>query len=193
MSGKAREREVAAWVRTQVGPARWKHIQGVVQSAEKLARRFGLPVGKARLAAWLHDCAKELPRARMLAWMRGTPFRLDAGERALPALWHPHAGAAIAWKKWGVRDRGLLEAVRCHTLGGERMGPLAQAIFVADFIEPGRRFPGVGEARRAARESLAGGVRAKASQTVALLLSEGRLVHPRLLLTWNAFVKKDRP
>lgn len=60
----------------------------------------------------------------------------------LPALWHPHAGANLAYHHWGCRNREILDAVRCHTLGRPGMGKLAQAVFVADYIEKGRRFPG---------------------------------------------------
>jgi predicted HD superfamily hydrolase involved in NAD metabolism len=175
------------WVRTQVGPERFRHIRGVARTSIRLARRHGLSSEKAEWAAWLHDCAKEWTRAEMLSWIRRAGFRMDRSERALPALWHPHAGAAAARLKWGIRDRDLLEAIRCHTLGGPGMGPLAQAVFVADFIEPGRDFRGVVEARKAVRSGLRAGVRAKASLTLGFLLSKNVKIHPRLLETWNSF------
>lgn len=176
-----------------VSPGRFRHIQGVVKAAKALAKRAGLSVGDAELAAWFHDCAKELPKKEMLRSLRGTPFRLDEGEKALPALWHPHAGAALALRKWGVRKPTVLEAIRRHTLGAAEMGPLAQALFVADFIEPGRDFPGVALARRAASKGLRQGVRMKASMTLELLLRSGRTVHPRLVETWNSFLEEKEP
>lgn len=178
-------------MKSQVSPRRFKHIQGVVKTSGDLAGRFGQSASKARLAAWFHDCAKEMTRAQMLSWLRGTPFRLDRLEKRMPGLWHPHAGAAIALKKWKLKDAAVLEAIRSHTLGGERMGPLAQVVFVADFIEPGRVFEGVGLARAAARRGLAEGVRVKTVLTLEQLLKNGEMVHPRLLLTWNAFLSKD--
>ncbi|HVM31715.1 MAG TPA: bis(5'-nucleosyl)-tetraphosphatase (symmetrical) YqeK [bacterium] len=188
-----RPQEVAVrdWVKTQVSPRRFAHIQGVARSAEALARRHGQSVEKCRLAAWLHDAAKEYTRARMLQCLKGSPFRLDPLEQKMPGLWHPHAGAALALKRWKIKDREVLEAIRCHTLGGEKMGPVAQVVFVADFIEPGRAFKGLVRARRAARESLVKGVRAKAEMTLGHLLQAGHLIHPRLVLTYNAFLEKD--
>jgi predicted HD superfamily hydrolase involved in NAD metabolism len=183
-------REVGDWVRDQVSPGRFRHIQGVVRAAKALAKREGLSVQDAETAAWLHDCAKELPKARMLSALRGTPFRLDPQERSMPGLWHPHAGAALALRKWGVRKPAILEAIRRHTLGSADMGPLAQALFVADFIEPGRDFPGVTLARRAASKGLRQGVLMKASMTLDLLLRSGRIVHPRLVETWNSFLEE---
>ena len=123
----------------------------------------------------------------MKAWLKSSPFKLDSQEKNLPGLWHPHVGAAIARKKWGVTNPSVLEAVRCHTLGKPGMGPLAQVIFVADFIEPGRKFPGAKAARTAADSSLVEGVLSKASLTIDFLFGKGMKVHPRLLETWNYF------
>ena len=179
---------IREWVATQVSPYRLKHIQGVAQTSGRLAQRFGLPVEKARLAAWLHDCAKELKKQEMKKWIRRAGFPLDAAEERMPGLWHPHAGAAIALKKWGIRDKAVLEAIRCHTLGNREMGPLAQVVFVADFIEPGRRFEGVGKVRALARKNLKEAVLAKASMTIKFLFEKRMKVHPRLLETWNEFL-----
>ena len=179
--------QVRDWVRTQVGPERLGHIHGVAAVSVRLAGRYGLSEEKAEWAAWLHDCAKEWTKAAMLRWIRRAGYGLDRCEKRMPALWHPHAAAAAARLKWGIRDRALLEAIRCHTLGRPGMGPLAQAVFVADFIEPGRHFRGVQAARRAALAGLREGVRTKAALTMGFLVSKNMKIHPRLLETWNSF------
>lgn len=180
--------EIQSWVATQVSPYRLKHIQGVAQTSARLAERFGLPVEKARLAGWLHDCAKEKTRLEMKRWIKTGRFRLDAEEEKIPGLWHPHAGAAVALLKWGIKDKGILEAIRCHTLGNPQMGPLAQVVFVADFIEPSRNFEGVEKVRSIARRNLKEAVLAKASMTIQFLFEKRMKIHPRLLETWNHFL-----
>jgi predicted HD superfamily hydrolase involved in NAD metabolism len=180
--------EIQSWVAEQVSPYRLRHIQGVVHTSEKLARRLGLPVEKARLAAWLHDSAKEKTRLEMKKWIQKAGFHLDALEKKMPGLWHPHAGAAIALEKWGIKDKSVLEAIRCHTLGSPKMGPLAQLVFVADFIEPSRDFIGVHKVRATARRNLKEAVLAKASMTIRFLLEKRMKIHPRLLETWNQFL-----
>ncbi len=185
-------RAIQAWVKTQVSPYRFEHIRGVAQTAKRLALRHHLPPSKALLAGWLHDCAKELSRPEMKKWLRGSPFRLDSEEQAMPGLWHPHAGAALALKKWGVRDKSVLEAIRCHTLGSPRMGPLAQVLFVADFTEPGRDFAGVEAVRRVASRDLSGAILLKASMTIDFLFKKNMRIHPRLLETWNSFLVRRK-
>lgn len=191
---KSRLLEIPQWVAGEVSPYRLKHIQGVVLTSGKLAKRFGLSVEKARLAAWLHDCAKEKTRKEMKGWIKKAGFRLDVVEEKMPGLWHPHAGAAIARKMWGIKDKAVLEAIRCHTLGSPQMGPLAQVVFVADFIEPSRDFEGVNKVRNLARKSLKEAVLAKASMTIQFLFEKRMKIHPRLLETWNQFlVMMGRP
>ncbi len=179
--------EIRKWVRTQVSGPRLRHIKGVVQTSEKLASFYGLPVSKVRLAAWLHDCAKERSKAEMLGWIKKSHGQLDRWEKKMPALWHPLAAVGIALRKWGIKDPGILEAIRCHTLGNPKMNPLAQVIFIADFIEPGRSFDGVSRARKLAYVSLRSGVLTKASMTIGFLMENKMKIHPRLLETWNAF------
>ena len=66
--------EIKKWVSTQVSPKRYLHIQGVALTARKLAIRYGLSPEKAELAGWLHDCAKELPKREMAAWIKKKPL-----------------------------------------------------------------------------------------------------------------------
>jgi predicted HD superfamily hydrolase involved in NAD metabolism len=180
--------QIKKWVGVRVHPERYRHIRGVVATGRELAARHGLPIDKAELAGWLHDCAKELPRAEALAWIRKSPFKLDEGEKKIPALWHPHAGAAIALIQWKITDAKILEAIRYHTLGKPKMSPLAQAIFIADFIEPGRGFKGLDRVRKAARRNLREAVLLKCSMTVSYLLEKNLEVHGRLLETWKYFL-----
>src|SRR5690349_2804768 len=100
---------IKEWVKTQVGPFRYQHIQGVAATAKRLAKRHRLSPLKAELAAWLHDCAKELSRTEMRSWIKKGGFRLDKAEESMPGLWHPHAGAGVAKVQWGIREPDVLD------------------------------------------------------------------------------------
>lgn len=180
--------EIQSWVATQVSSYRLKHIQGVVRTAQKMARRFSQPLGKASLAGWLHDCAKELEGREMRRWIAKAGFTLDLHEKNIPSLWHPYAGAAIARIKWGVKDEAVLEAIQCHTLGRPKMGPLAELIFVADFIEPSRYMEDVEKVRALAFRNIKKAVLAKAALTIQHLLKKRKNIHPRLIDTWNYYL-----
>ncbi len=182
--------QIRSWVHARVSTRRFGHIMGVENTAVALGMRYDLRENAIRAAALFHDCAKEMTRPQMRALFRKGPFSLDRDEKKIPSLWHPVAGANLAYHSWGCRDKGILDAIRCHTVGSPSMGPLAQALFIADFIEPGRNFKGVDMARTAAHAGLVEGVREKTIQTLFYLLSAGRKIHPRLLDTLNVFMDK---
>jgi len=182
--------EIKRWIRGNISPKRYKHIQSVAATSRKLAIQYHLPAEKAELAGWLHDCAKELSKDEMLDWINRSSFRLDNAEKKLPALWHPHAGAAMALKKWKIKDGQILEAIRCHTLGSPAMSPLSQIVFVGDFVEPGRTFKEVSRVRSIASRNLIDAVLMKCAITISYLLKENMKVHGRLLETWNSFLRQ---
>ena len=68
------------------------------------------------------------------------------------------------------------------------MGKLAQIIFLADAIEPGREYPGVEELRAIARDGLRCAVAACLKGQLAYLAQNGRLIHPRGVATYNSFI-----
>jgi predicted HD superfamily hydrolase involved in NAD metabolism len=180
--------EIKRWIKGNISPKRYMHVQGVAAISRKLAIRYHLPTEKAELAGWLHDCAKELSKEEMMDWIKKSPFRLDDVEKKLPALWHPHAGAGMALKKWKIKDVQILDAVRCHTLGSPAMSPLAQIVFVGDFAEPGRIFKGVSKVRSIAFRNLNDAILMKCAMTISYLLSQNMKVHGRLVETWNYFL-----
>ena len=55
-------------------------------------------------------------------------------------LLHGKAGAVILKKKFGIRDEEILNAVRWHTSGRPDMSGLEKIVYMADFLEPGRKY-----------------------------------------------------
>ena len=157
---------------------RFRHTLGVRDESERLARIHGLDAAAARVAGLLHDAAKCLPEAEQRRLAEGVA---DAEEMANPQLLHAPAGMVVARETFGVRDAEILEAIRCHTLGGPEMTGLMLAVFVADFTEPGREdFPGLSEARALAGTDLRAAASKCAELTKKHLQETGRAVHPRV-------------
>ena len=115
---------------------RFRHTEGVVKTAARLARRHGVSVKRASLAALLHDCAKALSRPELKALLG--PAKADIQERRMPPLWHAPVGALLARRDHGVKDKEILKAIRFHSTGAPGMSKLQKLLFVADYIEPNR-------------------------------------------------------
>lgn len=93
---------------------------------------------KAKLAGYLHDCAKYMTGKEMRESCEKNDIPLTAAERENPALIHGKLGAYMAKEVYGITDSGILSAIRYHTTGKPQMTLLEKILYVADFIEPER-------------------------------------------------------
>lgn len=129
----------------QVRPKRLAHVERVAALIERWGIEMKLPaLERARWlrVAWLHDALRDAPLEELQQW---------AGDISGPAgLLHGPASAARAEAE-GETDRGILDAVRYHSLGLAEWDMSGRAIYCADFLEPGRSFDRAGRAALAAR------------------------------------------
>ncbi|MBT2288763.1 bis(5'-nucleosyl)-tetraphosphatase (symmetrical) YqeK [Paenibacillus albidus] len=183
----SREQLIEA-VSAQMPDKRWKHTLGVMESSITLAEQYGADPVRAETAAILHDVAKYWPvdRMREVIEQNGLSLELLKHDKQ---LWHAEVGAFVAERDYGITDAEVLDAIRFHTSGREGMGLLEKVVCLADYIEPGRDFPGVEQIRRQARNSLEEGLIAGFDSTISLLLAKRRIVFPLTVLARNDLVR----
>ena len=128
-------------------PKRMPHVLGTEQEAVRLAEPLRRGRDKARIAALLHDCTKKLDMPEQLALCAQYGIELDELEQKALKLLHSKTGAAIARDVFGVDDE-VYDAIWYHTTGKPDMTLLEKIIYLADYIEPSRDFPGVDDAAR---------------------------------------------
>ncbi|PIO83222.1 HD domain-containing protein [Loigolactobacillus backii] len=176
-------------IKAQLSDGRFQHVLRVEQTALDLAERYGGDKQRAGLAGLVHDYAKQRPDEEYKALIRTEGFdpELLAYNNG---IWHGVVGAFIIERELGIHDEQILNAVRRHTIGSDNMTRLDKIIFVADFIEPGRDFPGIEAARQAAATSLDAGVAFEIKQTLNYLLSTNKKIYPKTIATYNAYVAK---
>jgi HD superfamily phosphohydrolase YqeK len=155
-----------------VTPERRAHIERVVAllAAWSVARRTPDDEGARWLrAGWLHDALRDAPAANELAH---GPM---AAERAA---------------REGETDRGVLDAVRYHSLGYARWDDAGKMLYLADYLEPGRTF------ERELRASLAtrvpqdrdGVLRQVAARRIARVIDSRWPLVPETVDFWNSLV-----
>lgn len=152
------------------------HVLGTEQEAIRLAERYGADVEKARRAALLHDCTKKLEMDEQLALCRRYGIELDELEQKALKLLHAKTGAAVAWDVFGVDDE-IYSAIRWHTTGHANMTLLEKIIYLADYIEPSRDFPGVDRLRSVCYEDLDRGLLTGLEMTIEEMREMGNPVH----------------
>src|SRR5699024_3254928 len=100
-------------------------------------------------------------------------------------LWHAPVGALLVKNEIGIEDEDILQAISSHTTGRPGMTKLEKVIFLADYTEPNRQFPGVDRVRTLSMEDLDAAMLAALSQTIQFLVQKQVLVYPNTLLTYN--------
>lgn len=178
----AADGELPAWA--VASPPRREHIRRVASLMDAWAARLGLDAVERRrwrAAAWLHDALRDAApddlRPCVPEWARDLPGQLLHG----PA-------AAVRLEAEGATDRELLDAIAYHTLGHPSLGRLGRALYLADFLEPGRAFEPAWRASLRARMpgALDEVLREVVEATIVHLLRTGRRIRPETTAFWNA-------
>jgi predicted HD superfamily hydrolase involved in NAD metabolism len=175
-----------ALARERLSEKRYAHTLRVADTAERLARIHGLDQARVRLAALLHDVARETEPDEFLRLAAAWDLAVGEPERESPKLLHAPLAAELARRELGVEDEEVLGAVRAHTVGRAGMGSLALALYVADKIEPARDYPSVERLRKLASEDLREAAAEALRRVIAHNEERGRPIHPssRAMLEW---------
>ncbi|MDP4083439.1 MAG: bis(5'-nucleosyl)-tetraphosphatase (symmetrical) YqeK [Bacillota bacterium] len=176
-------------VKKQITEHRYLHTIGVMETANKLAQLYGANEKKAEMSAVFHDYAKFRPKEEMkeIILEQGMPEDLLQYNSE---LWHAPVGAFLVEKEVGITDPEVLDAIRYHTSGRPNMTKLEKVIYLADYIEPGRIFPGVDEVRQLASTDLDRALIKAIQNTIMFLLKKGQQVYPATFHTYNDLVSK---
>lgn len=179
--------EIIDKVHSRVSEKRFAHILRVEAMAIQLAKQYGESVEKASLAALIHDYAKERKESDFIHYNPFEPSFIAYGNN----ICHGWIGAVIAKEELDIRDEAVLHAMQVHTTGDVAMSLLDKIIFVADYIEDGRTFPGVDEARLLAQHSLEQAVYYKLQHTLMHLLNHDLPLFDKTVAAYNYYNKKE--
>jgi putative nucleotidyltransferase with HDIG domain len=118
-------------LKKSVGERLYIHCINVMNTSIDLAIRYKEDVEKAKVAGLLHDCGKLL-------------------NQNVKDLEHAGLGAKIAKTKYKIEDEEIINAILYHTTGRENMTMLEKIVYLADKIEPNRKYPSLEEIRKLA-------------------------------------------
>lgn len=158
-------------------PNRVKHVLGVRDTAILMARKWGVNEEDAARAGILHDITKALDGPLQLTLCDGYGKILSDFSRKYPKTLHAYTGSLVAGEIFGEND-AVVDAICCHTTGKAAMNDLEKIIYVADYMEPNRDFPGVEELRRLAYTDLTQALRVGLEMTLEYLQHQGSDVSP---------------
>ena len=123
-------------VMKKVGEKRFAHTKRVMDLAVDMAVRYRADEQSVELAALLHDYFKDSKG--------GVENDLNHGMMA----------AEFAKEEFGLTDEDVLNAIRWHTTGRACMSKLEKILFLADTLEPGRKYDSIASLRASCMEDL---------------------------------------
>ena len=176
-------------VQSQLTKERFAHTERVVEQAQILADQNGVDQKKAAVAAALHDYAKERPLRELRYWITHSTLPKDL-LTFHHELWHGPVGAQLISSEHGVTWPDIQSAVYYHTTGKPHMSRLDMIVYVSDFIEPGRAFPGVQDIRDVSRTDLLKAAWMISSHTIQYLLNKQSRIYPETMYTYNDLTLK---
>lgn len=118
---------------------RYEHTLGVAYTAASLAMRYQVDIESALVAGLLHDCAKCISDEKKISICEKHNIHISEVERRNPSLLHAKVGGYLAMEEYHVEDIDIINAILNHTTGRPGMSDLEKIIFVADYMEPGRK------------------------------------------------------
>jgi Predicted HD superfamily hydrolase involved in NAD metabolism len=166
-----------------VGEKRRAHIARVTALLDEWAELLKLSKDEAR--AWhdagrFHDALRDADEATL---------RALAGDRPDFTTEMLHGPAAAARLIQDGEQRGeLLDAIRHHTIGSREWGRLGKALYMADYLEPGRKFSRADRAYLAAQvpNNFDATFRQVVRARLEWALREGMHLYPEAVMLWNS-------
>ena len=158
-------------------PNRVAHVLGCRDTAVELAKRWGADETDAARAGILHDITKALDGPLQLTLCEAYGKILDAFSRKYPKTLHALTGSLVAERIFGENE-AVVSAIRHHTTGKANMDLLETIIYVADYMEPNRDFPGVEKLRELAFTGLQAALKLGLEMTLEHLKRQGSEVSP---------------
>jgi 2-amino-4-hydroxy-6-hydroxymethyldihydropteridine diphosphokinase len=171
------------WAR--VTEKRLAHITRVTALLDRWAVEMAVPEAEARAwhdAGCWHDALRDADDALLQSLTADGPFASRP-----PTVLHGPAAAELLERE-GETRAGVLLAVRWHTVGNKDWDRTGRALFMADFLEPGRGFM---HADRAFLASLLprdfdGVFRQLVRMRLEWTLREGKELFPESVALWNS-------
>lgn len=183
------EDKIVKYLQETLSKKRYEHSIHVANKAVELAQIYGSDIDKARIAGLIHDCAKEMPSDELMDFIRLEGNEPDPVSLAQKELLHGPAAVYFCKNKFFIEDEEILSAVQFHTTGKANMTMLDKIIYISDFIEVGREFPGVNDLRNLAMIDINSALLKSFDSTISYVIQKQRMIHPDTINARNYLIK----
>jgi predicted HD superfamily hydrolase involved in NAD metabolism len=189
-------KKIKKYLKKHLTKERYNHTMGVAYTAVSMAMRYNPDINsdefikRAEVAGLLHDCAKCMDNDKKLNICDKNNIKYSRFEAENPYLLHGRVGAFIAKTKFGIEDEEILDAIEWHTTGRPDMSLLEKIVFIADYIEPGRKpVPELDEIRQLAFIDIDKTMEKILKNTLNYLNSKGAAIDKMTQFTYDSYIQ----
>ncbi len=183
--------KILDYLKENLSEDRFKHTMGVAETAKELAKVYNCDCEKAYFAGLLHDIAKEKSLEEMQYIVSRHFSDIDEMTLTSKALLHSVAGACLSKELFDI-DNDIFDAILYHTTGKADMSLFTKIIYMADYIEPMRDFPGVDEVRKLAFKDIDLAIIKSCGNVIIHTVNKDQAVHPNTVDARNYLLMNNR-
>ncbi len=193
--------DIEKYINTVLSQERLGHVYSVRDTAGEMCRLLGRGdlCEAAETAGLLHDITKELDRSEHLKIIRDSGLILNEEDMLSPKILHAFTGAVKARELFpDIVNDEIYGAIFNHTTGDANMSFLEKVIFLADYIEPTRKYSDCQALYRYFTQRITDGdildtaCLISLSNTIAHLTKKGEHVNSRTLRARDSLLNKEK-
>ncbi|MEE0511676.1 MAG: bis(5'-nucleosyl)-tetraphosphatase (symmetrical) YqeK [Peptococcaceae bacterium] len=178
-------------VKEQLSEKRYQHSIRVAETAVALAQAHKCNETHAEIAGLLHDFCKEYAKEQLVQLAVENSLLTSRDDLLMPQILHGPVASYILKREAIIENEDILQAIRYHTTGHPDMNDLAKIIFIADYIEPGRKTPHISGLFEIAAIDLDRCVVEIIDRTIQYLLEKHSIIHEDMMKLRNRILIKE--
>ena len=191
--------ELQSRIKDYMSEYRYLHTLSVAKECKKLASIFNIDEAKLVASAYLHDITKDMSIDEQLKLCQSFGIQLDKATLNSPKTIHSFTAPLLIQKDFSeYADECILNAVRYHTTGRADMTIYEKLLYIADYIEPTRKFEDCIKLReffykdnKDIQKRLDQTILLSLKYTISDLLESNSAIHPETLNAYNYLLLKS--
>lgn len=175
--------------------SRYVHSKNTAKLAMKISRAYNVSENDAYIAGILHDYGKGYSKEELLELAKKYNLILNKQEMSSSVFLHGIVGAEIARNEFFIKNDDIINAIKYHTMGRENMSLLEKIIFLADYLEIGRKhIPEfeMSELRELALTDIDKTVLIVIDKTLKYLIDNNKIIHMGSIEAWNYLINNKK-
>lgn len=176
-------------VKKMLSEKRFKHSERVVKRAVEYADVYNVDIETVKLVAIAHDIAKELSEEDNQRYIEKYNIELDDVEKVNHSLLHAKIGACICKDRFGFTDE-MVDSIKYHTTGREKMSLLEKITYLADSTEEGRKDEEISSYINIIKEDINKGMVEITKKVIYKLLKNNKLIYKDTIKCYNYYNMK---